>query len=129
MVDTIGLMQELGEALGIPYSKQSNIISSSTWNDYLEKVKQQQQWIEDLHSNMYVNCVYCGYRYGPSDRVPTSMAQVLREHVEECPKHPMSQMKQALEKALPMVKLYAATSGNKSDADVQIIIERALGDE
>ena len=50
-------------------------------------------WIDDLQSGMYVNCVYCGHRYGPSDEVPASMADVLTQHVESCPKHPMSTLK------------------------------------
>lgn len=39
---------------------------------------------------MYVNCVYCGHRYGPNDETPTLMADVLREHIEQCPEHPLS---------------------------------------
>ena len=52
-----------------------------------------QAWVDDLMSQMYVNCVYCGHRYGPRDEVPASMADVLKQHVEQCPKHPMSQLK------------------------------------
>jgi len=43
---------------------------------------------------MYVNCVYCGHRYGPNDEVPVSMAEALREHIEECAEHPMSKLKE-----------------------------------
>ncbi len=50
-------------------------------------------WVDDLHSGMYINCVYCGHQYGPSDEVPASMADVLKKHVEQCPKHPMSKLK------------------------------------
>jgi plasmid maintenance system antidote protein VapI len=49
-----------------------------------------QQWINDLQAGCYINCVYCGHRYGPNDEVPGSMADVLKEHIEKCPKHPMS---------------------------------------
>lgn len=59
-----------------------------------EENKRLRQWVKDLQSGMYVNCVYCGHRYGPSDKVPTSMAEVLKEHVEQCPKHPMSELKE-----------------------------------
>jgi hypothetical protein len=51
------------------------------------------QWIDDLQSGMYINCVYCGHRYGPNDEVPTTMADALKEHIEQCPKHPMSKLK------------------------------------
>ncbi len=64
------------------------------------RVDQQQEadrlhrWISDLQRGIYVNCVYCGHRYGPEDEVPTSMADVLKEHIEHCPEHPMSKLKQ-----------------------------------
>jgi hypothetical protein len=41
---------------------------------------------------MYINCVYCGHRYGPDDEIPATMADVLKEHIAQCPKHPMSQL-------------------------------------
>ena len=59
-------------------------------------VQQQQQWINDLQSDMFINCVYCGHRYGPNDEVPASMADVLKEHIEQCPDHPMSALKNKL---------------------------------
>lgn len=51
------------------------------------------RWTADLQSGMYINCVYCGHRYGPSKSTPASMADVLKEHIENCPKHPMSTLK------------------------------------
>ena len=53
-------------------------------------------WVDDLQSGMYINCVYCGHRYGPEDKVPASMSEVLKKHVEQCPKHPMSALKSRL---------------------------------
>lgn len=50
-------------------------------------------WIGDLQSEMYVNCVYCGLRYGPRDETPVAMADVLKSHIEICPHHPMSKLK------------------------------------
>ena len=52
-----------------------------------------QQWVNDLQSGMYINCVYCGHRYGPREDTPVAMADVLKEHIEKCPKHPMSKLK------------------------------------
>ena len=51
------------------------------------------KWVDDLQSGMYVNCVYCGHRYGPGETTPVSMADALKAHVEQCPKHPMSALK------------------------------------
>lgn len=59
------------------------------------------QWVSDLQSGCYVNCVYCGHRYGPDDgETPLSMADVLREHVERCPEHPLAQLRVQVENAL-----------------------------
>lgn len=54
------------------------------------------EWVNDLQSGMFINCVYCGHRYGPNDEVPASMADVLKEHIPQCPEHPMSHLKTSL---------------------------------
>lgn len=50
-------------------------------------------WVADLQSGMYVNCVYCGHRYGPGETTPVSMADALKAHIETCPQHPMSALR------------------------------------
>jgi hypothetical protein len=52
--------------------------------------KQLRDWKDDLHAGMYINCVYCGHRYGPDDEVPATMAQALYDHIQQCPEHPLS---------------------------------------
>lgn len=47
-------------------------------------------WVADLQGGMYINCVYCGHRYGPKESTPVSMADVLKAHIEKCPEHPLS---------------------------------------
>lgn len=54
------------------------------------RIKELEQWVSDLQSGMYINCVYCGHRYGPDPGTPVAMADVLKVHVEQCPKHPLS---------------------------------------
>lgn len=54
------------------------------------------KWVDDLQSGMYISCVYCGHRYGPKDKVPYTMADALKQHIETCPKHPMSALKKSL---------------------------------
>lgn len=58
-----------------------------------EEIERLTQWVNDLQAGMWINCAYCGHRYGPDDRIPVAMADVLKEHIEVCPKHPMSQLK------------------------------------
>jgi hypothetical protein len=78
-----------------------------------EEIARLKLWVADLQSGMYVNCVYCGHRYGPEKNVPISMAQILKEHIEKCPDHPMSHLKtrnavltKILEAALHCVRSY-----------------------
>lgn len=62
-------------------------------------------WVDDLQSGMYINCVYCGHRYGPNDKVPGAMADVLKAHVEVCPEHPMSALTRQLQEAVELLAL------------------------
>lgn len=62
------------------------------------EISRLKNWVNDLQSGMYVNCVYCGHRYGQTDEVSVSMADVLKAHIEQCPDHPMSKLKQEIER-------------------------------
>jgi len=55
-------------------------------------------WVHDLQSGMYINCVYCGHRYGPKDDVPATMQDALYEHIAACPKHPLSKAEAEIER-------------------------------
>ena len=77
-----------------------------------------QAWVHDLQAGMYINCVYCGHRYGPDDEVPATMAQALKEHIEQCPKHPMSALKARL------AELEAASAQSPRDVMFPIQSER-----
>lgn len=65
------------------------------------EVEHLQQWVADLQSNMFINCVYCGYRAGEQETVS---AEDLKRHVEVCPKHPMSALKAENELLRSLVK-------------------------
>lgn len=73
--------------LSILWSNRTTI--NVTLEQALDELEVARKWINDLQSGMYINCVYCGHRYGPKDETPSSMADVLREHIEKCPKHPL----------------------------------------
>lgn len=70
------------------------LIAKKCVSDLRSEVKRLEGWVSDLQSGMWINCVYCGHRYGPDDEVPASMAEVLKEHIEQCPEHPMSKLKE-----------------------------------
>lgn len=59
-----------------------------------EELRTMKLWIDDLQSGMYINCVYCGHRYGPEENPPMNMADVLKEHIEQCKEHPMNELRQ-----------------------------------
>ena len=59
-------------------------------------IKELEEWVNDLQSGLYINCVYCGHRYGPRESTPAVMADVLYEHIKICPKHPLSKAQQTI---------------------------------
>jgi DNA-directed RNA polymerase subunit RPC12/RpoP len=76
-----------------------------------ETVIRLKQWVQDLQSGMYVNCVYCGHRYGPKDKTPVSMADLLKQHIEVCPEHPLMKQRAMTNAIAEMAgsALYVAT--------------------
>lgn len=54
-------------------------------------------WIEDILSEKYVNCAYCGHRYGKEN--DSANMEAVRKHVENCSKHPMAKEKERADKA------------------------------
>lgn len=62
-------------------------------------------WVADLQSGQYVNCVYCGHRYGPGETTPVSVADALKAHVATCAEHPLAKLKVVLE-AVRVVDVY-----------------------
>lgn len=100
-----------------------------------ERIVELEAWVNDLQSGMYVNCVYCGHRYGPNETTPVSMADALKEHIEHCPKHPMSALKAErddLRRQLEQARLQIAEMKKQSDclgdliADQKGQLEQAL---
>jgi len=65
--------------------------------DMEEEIARLKAWVADLQSGMYINCVYCGHRYGPDKDTPVAMADVLKAHIEKCPAHPLSKAKSEIE--------------------------------
>jgi len=73
-------------------------IAVNSWNHLprQEDVDNLKLWVSDLQSGMYINCVYCGHRYGPSNEAPQAMSEVLTKHIAECPKHPFNHAKKRI---------------------------------
>ena len=62
-----------------------------------KEIERLNNWVNDLQAGMYINCVYCGHRYGPDTEIPVSMTDVLKEHIEKCCKHPLFKAKKEIE--------------------------------
>jgi DNA-directed RNA polymerase subunit RPC12/RpoP len=95
----------ISERIGCPYCENTDDCKRELLFDAADIIEAQQQeidrlqrWVNDLQSGMYVNCVYCGHRYGMENDTPVAMADVLKEHIEHCSKHPMSKLKQEIER-------------------------------
>lgn len=84
-----------------------DLLAATQWT--LAEIARLRKWVSDLQSGMYINCVYCGHRYGPGEITPVSMADALKAHVEKCPAHPMSALRKALEQ---MVAAHEETLSN-----------------
>lgn len=72
------------------FGAKSGAKAAKTLHEAISRISTLERWINDLHSGMYINCVYCGHCYGPNTEVPASMAEVLKEHISKCPAHPLS---------------------------------------
>lgn len=95
-----------------------------------EENKKLKQWVSDLQSGMYINCVYCGHRYGHKEDTPASMANILKEHIENCPDHPMSKLKDACKKLIQYIRTkYDVPDGQQLDCEYMAEIEKLISDE
>jgi hypothetical protein len=70
----------------------------SHMNELESRMAEMRRWVDDLQSHMFVNCVYCGHRYGPDPGTPVAMAEVLKRHIEKCPEHPLRAAMEKIEK-------------------------------
>lgn len=57
-----------------------------------EKIARLEAWIADLQNGGYVNCVYCGMRYGEGPDAAVALEPALKAHVEQCPEHPLAKL-------------------------------------
>lgn len=87
------LLERIGDKLGVGAPLENREQIAWKIDGIKAEVRKFQAWVRDLQSGMYVNCVYCGHRYGPKGDTPVSMADLLKEHIEQCPKHPASALK------------------------------------
>lgn len=99
-------------------TKDEHIESLTAENSQLEA------WIDDLQSGMYINCVYCGHRYGPNSDPYTkdfhlTMRKALEGHIASCPKHPLSAAKKEI------AALKKAANNHERLVDVVRAMERA----
>lgn len=106
-VDSLRRMVGIADALNAPKSG-SVTIFDDTAAGVVREIDRLQRWVADLQSRLYVNCVYCGHRYGPAETTPVSMADILKAHVEQCPEHPMSALKRTADSLSEALRRLAA---------------------
>lgn len=92
-----------------------------------EEIIRLRQWVSDCQAGMYINCVYCGHRYGPDDEVPATMAEVLKEHIASCPEHPMSALRKQLDEVREAaMRLLGTPGGSPEHITAAADLRRAL---
>ena len=57
------------------------------------------KFCDDLQEKIYVNCAYCGHRYGPRHTTKRAMTDLIKDHIRQCKRHP-------LRRALANVRTY-----------------------
>src|ERR1700681_936192 len=98
-------------------------MSPETAPQTIERLK---KWIDDLQSGMYINCVYCGHRYGPKDKIATSMQDALKIHIAQCAEHPMHAVLETLKAGRDLlVPLITNAVLNVSPSVVRAWVEKA----
>jgi predicted RNA-binding protein len=88
-----------------------------------EEIARLRRWINDLQSGMWINCVYCGHRYGPRETTPVSMADALKLHVASCEAHPMSKLLKACRLAFHTLSSLEAVRDGIPDEALREYIE------
>ena len=88
-------LEELALALGARGAAAS-WASVAVLREALGEIARLEQWVTDLQAGQTVNCVYCGHRYGPDADTPVALAEILKQHIEQCPKHPLSLARQEI---------------------------------
>lgn len=68
-----------------------------------QETERLQRWVDDLQSGLWINCVYCGHRYGPGDTTAPTMREALYRHVAACEKHPLAQERKKSQELLETV--------------------------
>ncbi len=94
-------------------------------NRHAAEIERLKIWVADLQSDMFINCVYCGHRYGPHETTPVSAADALKAHITECPEHPLSRATALLESAYHALRSYEF--GNGSPDLAKSVCETLLG--
>lgn len=111
-----GVVAQVREAYGDRLNDSHRTHFADCWRSHwpcalarlTDEIERLSRWVSDLQSGMYINCVYCGHRYGPRETTPASMAEVLKAHVEECPQHPMSALRAEREAAIELLTVARA---------------------
>lgn len=84
-----------------------------------QRIADLEKWIADLKSGCYVNCVYCGYRYGDKSDTPVAYADVLKQHIAACPGHPMSELLKCVQQAADVAFILLQAPARQEDTQLR----------
>lgn len=60
-------------------------------HEHAQEVSKLRQWVRELQSGLYLNCVFCGENFTGQENFNR-----LTNHIRECPEHPLSRLLTAL---------------------------------
>lgn len=100
------------------------IMSGTIFPGMVEETTRLGAWVEDLQSGMYVNCVYCGLRYGPAREVATNQQDMIKQHIAACRYHPMYELAKAAVGAYFLME--TLLQGGKASEELMTLIRDSL---
>lgn len=59
-----------------------------------------QKWVKKYQPHFFAKCSLCGHPYWPVNDVPDNPTELLKDHIENCPEHPMSALKRKNEQIM-----------------------------
>lgn len=112
-------LSDLGEMLDIlQANRQGEEEPLDTLGRMSRDILRFETWVADLQSGMYINCVYCGHRYGPAENTPVAMSTLLTKHIETCSKHPLSHARATIENYQRIVNYWFPLLGFRQANDM-----------
>lgn len=80
---------------------------------------------QEPESESVVTCVYCGHAYPPGS--PTHGAELLKQHIAECPQHPMANLKRKYDRIRKALEGFVGASTQEELEQLEMVVRQMPG--